>query len=695
MATSPLSLDRSAGSAENLEKVRSLAPKTFVSEDSSARSEREKVEEFALRRSIEKLRVFYAVLQIAMTCLKVGVLLTFLTEILWRLIPGPVAEGVICIIGSLAWLLTSATVVFTSLCPQDELDIDIFVAARPGLTIRFALLPLTTGGMRALEFPFPRWISIAVGLAWLFQGCTSCRCCSASVPQSVRRCLGELSFVTIFELWYMDVVVAGAVNEAALDEPGIWTSVWLVFHAAVVVILHLLLRRRLRNTMRFYVASYLTLSWITSYFACRAIDLSLGHKEWEEGRSEDIAIMAAIGYAALIFSPMLVAMLIGQQRLFHRLAVWLDHSRGRRLQDGAFMAMLLDQYVVELGQLWWLTNQEIQEAAAAHPEQVQKKARAASGPPDHEPRPGFMVGVVVAAAEDSPSFSVEYQLDEHTVQVVQVNRGHEFLPWPALLQMGRKNLRCVDWAALSPAVLKGSGGGNMSDFALSRSVRRGEIIDFFVSHSWSDSPARKWKAFQLVAEDFYEKNGRYPTFWIDKFCINQKQIADGLRVLPVNVMSCRKMLCLSGKTYHARLWCAWELCVLLSFMSMQMALKQIVVVPLVESALVALTAFDSSKARCYDPNEEHRLRRVIEAIGQQRFEIKIRALGQLLLDRHVNGDSLFMPTGSGLELEPESEVETRQSGTDGLTGSTRPTGPERPTPPTVEVDDEPMIEVPF
>ncbi|CAE7378861.1 unnamed protein product [Symbiodinium natans] len=358
------------------------------------------------------------------------------------------------------------------------------------------------------------------------------------------------------------------------------------------------------------------------------------------------------------------------------------------------MAMLLDQYVVELGQLWWLTNQEIQEAAAAHPEQVQK-ARAASGLPDHEARPGFRVGIVVFAAEDSPSFSVEYQLDEHTVQVVQVHRGHEFLPWPALLQMGRKNLRCVDWAALSPEVLKGSGGGNMSDFALSRSVRRGEIIDFFVSHSSSDSPARKWKAFQLVAEDFYEKNGRYPTFWIDKFCINQKQIADGLRVLPVNVMSCRKMLCLSGKTYHARLWCAWELCVPLSFMSMQMAVKQIVVVPLVESALVALTVFDSSEARCYDPNEEHRLRRVIEAIGQQRFEIKIRALGQLLLDRHVNGDSLFMATGSGLELEPESEVEARQSGTDGLTGSTRPTGAPRPTPPTEQVDGEPMIQVMF
>ena len=112
--------------------------------------------------------------------------------------------------------------------------------------------------------------------------------------------------------------------------------------------------------------------------------------------------------------------------------------------------------------------------------------------------------------------------------------------------MGRKNLRCVDWAALSPEVLR-QNSLSFSDFRLSRPANRGEVIDFFVSHSWSDSPAQKWRAMQLVVEQFYQKNGRYPTFWIDKFCIDQNEIADGLRVLPVNVMSCRKMLCLSGK----------------------------------------------------------------------------------------------------------------------------------------------------
>ncbi|CAK9032237.1 unnamed protein product, partial [Durusdinium trenchii] len=116
------------------------------------------------------------------------------------------------------------------------------------------------------------------------------------------------------------------------------------------------------------------------------------------------------------------------------------------------------------------------------------------------------------------------------------------------------------------------------------------------------------------------RNGRYPTFWVDKFCIDQRELADGLRVLPVNVMSCRSVLCLCGKTFPTRLWCAWELCVLLSFSSIEQALQQLVVVTLSKQALSELANFDLSKSGCFDPNEEFRLRRVIDAIGGQRFD---------------------------------------------------------------------------
>ena len=55
-----------------------------------------------------------------------------------------------------------------------------------------------------------------------------------------------------------------------------------------------------------------------------------------------------------------------------RLATWLDHYRSLQLQDGAFMAMLLDSYVVEVGQPWWLhldipcTSKEAMEQMRRH-----------------------------------------------------------------------------------------------------------------------------------------------------------------------------------------------------------------------------------------------------------------------------------------------------------------------------------------
>ena len=105
----------------------------------------------------------------------------------------------------------------------------------------------------------------------------------------------------MMEIWYFDVIVSSTVNEIALDEPGIWTSIWLAAHAALIVLLSIWrrCRRITEKTERFYVSSYLCLSWNASYFACRALDLALDYKEWEEGRQEDIAIIAALGFSFL------------------------------------------------------------------------------------------------------------------------------------------------------------------------------------------------------------------------------------------------------------------------------------------------------------------------------------------------------------------------------------------------------------
>merc|ERR1712061_911513 len=104
---------------------------------------------------------------------------------------------------------------------------------------------------------------------------------------------------------------------------------------------------------------------------------------------------------------------------------------------------------------------------------------------------------------------------------------------------------------------------------------------------------------KIVVADFWKRHGRHPTFWFDKVCTDQDNIADGLRVLPVNVMACSTFLMLVGETYLKRLWCAWELCLLLAFMDMEEVMDRLHVVALhcdVQEVSQALQEFNIDTA---------------------------------------------------------------------------------------------------
>ncbi|CAE7924390.1 unnamed protein product [Symbiodinium sp. KB8] len=99
-----------------------------VQRQTSGKSEREKVEEFALQREIERLRSFYFVLQLAFATLASGVILTALTELVWRNLPaGRTTESIISGLSVLAWFLTSASITIVSTCPIDEVDLNSFM----------------------------------------------------------------------------------------------------------------------------------------------------------------------------------------------------------------------------------------------------------------------------------------------------------------------------------------------------------------------------------------------------------------------------------------------------------------------------------------------------------------------------------------------------------------------------------------
>ena len=58
-----------------------------------------------------------------------------------------------------------------------------------------------------------------------------------------------------------------------------------------------------------------------------------------------------------------------------------------------------------------------------------------------------------------------------------------------------------------------------------------------MSHSWHDDAAEKWGVLSTVAEEFRRQRGRWPVLWLDKVCIDQKNIGRSLKCLPVYLLA--------------------------------------------------------------------------------------------------------------------------------------------------------------
>merc|ERR1712159_476772 len=87
-----------------------------------------------------------------------------------------------------------------------------------------------------------------------------------------------------------------------------------------------------------------------------------------------------------------------------------------------------------------------------------------------------------------------------------------------------------------------------------------------------------------------------------------------------------------GRTYPRRLWCIWELFTLLAFTRLEQAVERLCIVSLdvadaQGSVAQKLPRFEVRDARCFDPNEEARLRQIIASFGDDAFNERIRTLG--------------------------------------------------------------------
>ena len=135
-----------------------------------------------------------------------------------------------------------------------------------------------------------------------------------------------------------------------------------------------------------------------------------------------------------------------------------------------------------------------------------------------------------------------------------------------------------------------------------------------------------------IIDEFKRKHGRVPSFWLDKVCIDQSKITETLRALPIFLVSCQGMLIVAGPTYVHRLWCVWEVHMLFVCSG---GAKPVLEVESIDgqsdsdpSLAEKIATFAVDEARCYDPNEERRLRAAMAAApgGAPVFESKIRGI---------------------------------------------------------------------
>ena len=304
-------------------------------------------------------------------------------------------------------------------------------------------------------------------------------------------------------------------------------------------------------------------------------------------------------------------------------------ERQNRLRDGAVIASLLEKRSIIVGDEYHVQDLE------AHVTHSTKH---------------FYRGTVVEVGQayfvveiDESELPAPDSIAKRTVvQLAQGNHSPQ-----ALMVMARDSLYGVDFKDLTLDMF-GRTPPNLEWFEMSRRCKPGQI-DWFISHSWNDSPQTKYFALLALAEDFRQENGRLPVVWLDKCCIeqtSQSKVMDALKCLPLYLNACNTTVVLATESYFTRMWCIWELYVLFALADGEPSLKVLQLSD--ESASARLRNFSLARARCFDPNQEAELRDAIDASpgGAGAFERTLQALASRLSGAVMNYEVVDVRRGA-------------------------------------------------
>ena len=331
---------------------------------------------------------------------------------------------------------------------------------------------------------------------------------------------------------------------------------------------------------------------------------------------------------------------------------WRHVAHKQAVHDGAVVASLLELgSVPDVGDEWWLLGS------------------GANGTGEK----WYRGCVTEVTRGDGGVFVVELDNPEEVERdggIVAAPARIPTAPPRELVRHARGLTRWIPFEDITGPLLRGS-AGSADDYAMSRPLKAGGKIDWFISHSWHDDAPAKFAELSRLAGLFKQEHGRYPRVWLDKVCINQANVEEALKCLPVFLQSCDQVVALVGPTYFGRLWCVWELYVRVVFSTSQMPRSDDrdsdsdsdsgsaaegdcsadrstnsdggpVEANVLFSTLRGMggiatlhrliSGFKLSSAACFDPNEQNKLLRAIAAAdgGAAAFENAVRDMASFL-----------------------------------------------------------------
>ena len=616
--------------------------------------------EFRDKRNTKKNAKFVKVWELGMTFLVLGMILYEIFNYCVQIATSFISQ-VICVILACVFMAISVTgVVVCSTVDPSKVDYDSVVGAGGASSVFFRITTSFITVVNALSWygvcaipaiilAFYNLIFI-IPFRWLPMKYTT-RFISSMVLDELLSCVSYIynSYESATDGNYSDRFIWGIKVNDGYPYGSVFFETWIalavVFFLEFVFLLGFWMHQRrlmhqqsdkaMNPTTIMYISYYMWLNRYGLQLMMRgAVCLYYAHRPDHKGTfvstSSRLYNVTLIVTGLLSLLPPVGLSLLGPSNVFNFTARAFDRNIENLKEDGKFIAELLEGVDVMVGDIWWV-----------HYDKINQKQRMEYT--DH--RKNWYKGLVTELEETHMTVTVpDMTVEKVTIPRKAVKSKNNTKSATSsdddMLDYASKNLRCIDWESINEDLFTKSVRDNSATslYSLSRPLRDKEAISYFISHAWDDNGGLKYQKLKALAESYKSSYSRYPTFWFDKVCFDQANISDGLKVLPINVMSCQKLLVLYGKQYSTRLWCIWELFVMFSFADVSEAQKRLTIVPLEDGVGLneSLASFDSCNAHCYDPNEEAKLRQVISAAGsdghESEFNVKIRKLAQYVGD---------------------------------------------------------------